>query len=105
MSGSGFVFRRDRHLLGGHSEQQGEDGKVKKSRRKRHDQTKIRALSKELREYEQEGTQLYLEGRPCESADIVNACVFAEEQNYMRDYISDDSQHIRKINFIKVRHD
>ena len=76
---------------------------MKKSRRKGHDRTKLRALAKELREYEQEGTQLYLEGRPCESADIVNACIFAEEQNYMRDYISDDSERIRKINFIKVR--
>ena len=94
-----------RHLREGLSEKQGKDGKVKKSRRKKYDRTKLRALSKELREYEQEGTQLYLEGRPCESADIVNACIFAEEQNYMRDYISDDCQHIRKIDFIKVRQD
>lgn len=78
---------------------------MKKNKRKGYDRTKLRSLAKELRKYEQEGTQLYLEGRPCESADIVNACIFAEEQNYMRDYISDDSEHIRKINFIKVSQD
>lgn len=78
---------------------------MKKVRQKNYDRTKVRALMEELQKYEQEGLPLFLEGRPCESADIVRACILAEEQNYMRDFISDDSQKIQRINFVKVRQD
>lgn len=78
---------------------------MKKNRQRNHDRIKLRELSRELREYEKEGLELYLEGHPCGSADIVNACILAEEQNYMRDYISDDSEQIRKIDFIRIRQD
>ena len=61
-----------------------------------------RALFRELRGYEREGTQLFLDGCPCRTKDIVNACMFAEEQLYMRDFISDDREKIKRINFVKV---
>lgn len=77
--------------------------RVENSRRKKYDRAKARELMKELRSYEQEGMQLCLNGSPCASKDIVDACMIAEEQNYMRDFISDDSRHIRRINFVKIR--
>lgn len=96
---------KKKHLRKEFTEKQRKEGQMKKNRRKNDDLAKLRALSRELQAYEQNGTRLYLEGRPCGTADIVNACILAEEQNYMRDYISDDSHHIRKINFIRVRKD
>lgn len=77
--------------------------RVENSRRKKYDRAKARELMKELRSYEQEGMQLCLNGSPCASKDIVDACMIEEEQNYMRDFISDDSKHIRRINFVKIR--
>lgn len=60
------------------------------------------ALMKELRGYEREGMHLYLDGRPSRAAEIVNACVFAEDSDYMRDIISDEKDHITEIRFIKI---
>ena len=76
---------------------------MKKKRQKHYDPANAKALFRELRSYEKEGTQLLLDGLPCGTQDIVNACMFAEEQAYMRDFISDDKEKIRRINFVKVR--
>ena len=75
---------------------------MKKRRHRYYNPADAKALFRELRGYEREGTQLFLEGCPCETEDIVNACMFAEEQVYMRDFISDDDKKIRRINFVKV---
>ena len=83
-------------------EGQGKAGNMKKKRQNSYDPAKVRALQRELRGYEREGTQLFLNGRPCMTEDIVNACMFAEEQSYMRDFISDEKEKIQRINFVKV---
>ena len=61
------------------------------------------ALIQELREYEREGTSLYLEGKRSRPEEIASACMLAEETNYMRDFIGDEDQRIRKINFIRIK--
>lgn len=75
---------------------------MKKKKQKYYNPADARALFRELRGYEREGTQLFLDGCPCGTEDIVNACMFAEEQAYMRDFISDDEKKIKRINFVKV---
>ena len=60
------------------------------------------ALMKELREYEREGLHLYLDGRLCRADEIVDACAFAEDSDYMRDIISDEKDHITEIRFIRI---
>ena len=84
------------------AKKQGKAGKMKRRRRKYYNPADARALFQELRSYEREGTQLFLDGCPCETEDIVNACMVAEEQVYMRDFISDDKEKIRRINFVKI---
>ena len=64
---------------------------------------KALAFMRELREYEREGTSLYLDGKPSRPEEIVSACMLAEETNYMRDFIGDEDQRIRKFNFIKIK--
>lgn len=59
-------------------------------------------LMKELRGYEREGLHLYLDDRPCRADEIVDACAFAENSEYMRDIISDDKDHITEIRFIRI---
>lgn len=84
------------------TKKQGKAGKMKRRKRKYYNPADARALFQELRSYEREGTQLFLDGCPCETEDIVNACMVAEEQVYMRDFISDDKEKIKRINFVKV---
>ena len=57
---------------------------------------------KELRGYEREGMQLYLDGRPSRADEIVNAYILAEDSDYMRDIISDETDHITEIRFIRI---
>ena len=59
-------------------------------------------MLRELREYEREGTQLYLDGRPSRAGEIADACAVAEDSAYMRDFISDDSSHITQIRFTRI---
>ena len=61
------------------------------------------ALLKELQNYEREGTQLYLGNRPSSAEDITRACVFAEDSDYMRDFVSDDTDRITEIHFIRIK--
>lgn len=63
------------------------------------------SLKKELRCYEKAGTRLYLDGHRSRADAIVNACMFSEDSNYMRDFISDDAEHITEIHFIKISGD
>lgn len=44
-----------------------------------------------------------LDGRPSCPQEIAKACSMAEENNYMRDYIRDDSDKIKMIGFDQVK--
>lgn len=71
----------------------------------RNDGKEAASLRKELKDYETAGTHLYLDGRPCRAEAIVRACLAAEDPGYMRDFISDDREHITDINFVRIRTD
>lgn len=60
------------------------------------------SLKKELQCYEDAGTRLYLDGHKSRVDAIVRACMCAEHSDYMRDFISDDKEHITEIHFIKI---
>ena len=60
------------------------------------------ALLKELRDYEREGTHLYLGNHPSGADEIVRACVLAEDSDYMWDYVGDEEDRITEIHFIRV---
>lgn len=60
------------------------------------------SLKKELQCYERAGTHLYLDGRRSGADKIVRACLFSEDSNYMRDFISDDAEHITEIHFTRI---
>lgn len=60
------------------------------------------SLTEELQGYEREGMQLYLNDLPSRACEIVNACILAEESDYMRDFISDDQDHITGVRFICI---
>lgn len=66
------------------------------------DETAAVSLRRELQCYEAAGTCLYLEGRRSQTDAIVNACMCSEHSDYMRDFISDDAEHITEIHFIKI---
>lgn len=60
------------------------------------------SLWRELRDYEREGTHLYLGNRPSRADDIVEACMLAEGSDYMRDFVGDEQDRIAEIHFIRV---
>lgn len=59
-------------------------------------------LLKELEQYRDSGCQICLNGKPCRPERVAAACV-REDCSYMRDFVSDDQERIRKINFIKIK--
>lgn len=76
--------------------------KLKKKTNPKKQEAIAASLMKELRNYEQAGTRLYLDGAPTGARDIVRACMFAENTDYMRDFISDEADHITEIHFVKI---
>ena len=60
------------------------------------------SLLQELNAYRRQGCQICLNGKPVSPEKVVYTCV-REKNQYMRDIISDGSQTIQKINFIRVR--
>ena len=72
--------------------------------RTKYKENEIRAdsLLRELRDYEREGTHLYLGDFPSRADEIVEACMLAEDSDYMRDFVSDDEERITEIHFIKI---
>lgn len=61
-------------------------------------------LQEELRDYEDQGASLYMNGKKKNAGDIARACVFQEDDEcYMRDYIRDDSGRLVKVTFDRVR--
>ncbi len=63
---------------------------------------RTRALLRELRTYEREGTHLYLGNRPSSAEDITRACMLAEDSGYMRDFVGDEADRITEIHFIRI---
>lgn len=62
---------------------------------------KEKALFRELVQYEKNGCQIFLNGRPSGPSKIVSACL-RERGTYMRDFVSDEKERIKRINFIRV---
>lgn len=60
------------------------------------------SLRRELESYERAGTHLYLGNRPSRAEEIVSACLLAEDSDYMRDFITDDQEHITEIHFVRI---
>lgn len=73
-----------------------------RSVRSRHTQEE-KELFQELDQYLQSGCRIYLNGKPSAPERIVAACL-REESNYMRDFVIDDQERIRRIDFIKINH-
>lgn len=72
--------------------------------RKNYEKKEIRAdsLLRELQNYEREGTHLYLGNFPSKAEEIVEACMVAEDFDYMRDFVSDEKDRITEIHFVKI---
>lgn len=76
--------------------------KVNRGKRQKTDRAGAASMMRELEDYEREGTHLYLGNRPSRAREIVSACLLAEDSDYMRDFISDEKEHITEIHFIRI---
>lgn len=74
----------------------------KKRKRGVMSQSEQEALCAELESYEQSGCAIYLNGNPSRPEQVVRACV-REHSRYMRDILSDETNKIMRIDFIKIR--
>lgn len=63
---------------------------------------KEKALWLELEQYEKSGCMICLNGRPSAPKRIVSECL-REDGSYMRDFVSDDEQFVKKIDFVRVK--
>lgn len=59
-------------------------------------------LLQELEQYRKKGCMICLNGRPSRPERIVSACL-REDCSYMRDFVSDEKQQVKKIDFIKIK--
>jgi len=57
----------------------------------------------ELKQYKESGIGLLLDGQPSSPKKIAKACQVNETSTYMRDYISDDSDEVHAIAFVRVK--
>lgn len=78
-----------------------ETGDTKMRRSEEQDQ-EGKKLFGELTQYEKNGCRFYLNGRPARPGKIVSACL-RENATYMREFVSDEKDHIRGINFIRIK--
>lgn len=69
------------------------------SRKKR----RRRQLYTELNAYTKAGMKLWLNGKPSTPSDIVNHCMVCEEEEYMRDFVSEDGKNIIGIGFDHIK--
>lgn len=60
-------------------------------------------LKKELKQYRDQGIDLYLNGFPSTPKRIAKACTIAEEGGYMRDYAEDESGRIARVDFALIK--
>lgn len=56
----------------------------------------------ELEHYARQGVSLLLEGHKSSPYEIYEVCFIKEHNNYMRDYIWNEENHLDKIDFQKV---
>lgn len=63
------------------------------------------SFRRELDEYAERGVSLWLNGHPSTPERICRAHQVAEDISYMRDYISDDSGKLTRLEFDSVRED
>ena len=47
--------------------------------------------------------KLWLNGKPSTPSDIMHQCMIREEEEYMRDFVSDDDDHIIGIGFDYIK--
>lgn len=47
--------------------------------------------------------KLWLNGKPSTPSDIMHQCMIREEEEYMRDFVSDDDDHIIVIGFDYIK--
>lgn len=66
------------------------------------DVERYQQLYAELEKYERAGIQLRLDSRPASPMQVVNAHMVREEMSYMRDYVWDDTGHVRELSFDNV---
>lgn len=59
-------------------------------------------LAQELTAYQKNGCRICLNGKPCSPERIARIVCMRESSTYMRDIISDGSEQIQEINFIRV---
>lgn len=62
-----------------------------------------RRLFRELDAYAKAGMKLWLNGKPSTPTDIVNQCMICEEEEYMRDFVSEDDRYIIGIGFDHIQ--
>lgn len=60
------------------------------------------ALRRELEEYRSNGWMICLNGRPSSPEKVVTACL-RERCSYMRDFVSDEEEQVKKIDFIRIQ--
>ncbi|MCD8230915.1 MAG: hypothetical protein LUD14_03685 [Clostridiales bacterium] len=60
------------------------------------------ALMVELQNYEQQGISIWLEGKPSDSASVMNAVRVREGISYMRDYVFRAGE-LSEVRFDKVK--
>lgn len=61
------------------------------------------STAKELNAYARAGMKLWLNGKPSTPSDIMHQCMIREEEEYMRDFVSDDDDHIIGIGFDYIK--
>lgn len=62
----------------------------------------IEKFLEELKEYENKGVSIWLEGQKSNPYKVVETCVVREESHYMRDYVSNDAGKLIELHFDKV---
>lgn len=61
------------------------------------------SLRGELDNVEASGTSLYLDGKRANADFIASICVFNEDSDYMRDYVTDKKGNLSRLHFDRVR--
>ena len=74
-----------------------------KKKNRRQKRPEADSLRRELHSYEEKGTHLYLDDKLSKADEIVNACIFAEDSDSMRDFVSYDNDHITEIHFNRIK--
>ena len=62
----------------------------------------IKPLKKELKVYQKNGIQLFMDGKLSTPKDIAKACLIAEGGGYMRDCTEDESGRIARVDFDRI---